>query len=288
MKQLVIISGKGGTGKTSITACLAALAGSSVIADADVDAADLDLMLDATLVERGPFEGRDKAAINWRKCTHCDVCRLACRFGAISVDHAVDDTACEGCALCSRLCPEEAVSMRPTQAGWWYRSDTRFGPLLHARLGVAAENSGRLVSLVRQKAQELASATGARTVLIDGPPGTGCPVIASVTGCDLALVVTEPTPSGRHDLERALELLGHFQIPAHVVVNKFDLSPEVTGQIEAMIIQRKAFVAGRIPFDPDVAKAIDAGRPLVEFSQGPAAIAIRGIWDYVNAELEKL
>jgi len=286
MKQLVIVSGKGGTGKTTITASFAALRPGWVLVDADVDAADLDLLLEPKAIESGPFAGRDKAVISAERCSHCDVCRQACRFQAIGKDHTVDPTACEGCGLCYRLCPDAAVHMEKTLAGSWFYSQTRFGPLFHARLGVAAENSGKLVSLVRQKAQEMARSTGMDAVLIDGPPGIGCPVIAAVTGCTLALVVTEPTPSGLHDLERALDLLRHFQIPAHVVVNKFDLNREVTAQIEKFSVQRGALVAGRIPYDNCVAKAIDSGKPLVEYSEGPAATAARLVWQQMNAAMK--
>ncbi|RJO64420.1 MAG: (4Fe-4S)-binding protein [Myxococcales bacterium] len=288
MKQLVVISGKGGTGKTTVTASFVALAGQAVAVDADVDAADLHLLLHPTVLESGEYSGGSKAEIDGERCTHCDECRPACRFDAIGVDHRIDPVACEGCGLCARLCPVEAIEMRPALSGHWFRSETRFGPFIHAKLGVAAENSGKLVSLIRTKATEVAQAAGKGLILIDGSPGVGCPVIASLTGCDLALAVTEPTLSGLSDLSRVAELAGHFQIPLAVAINKADLNEAMAAGIEIFCEQKKLKVLARIPFDPAVVKSIAAGETLVEYSTGAAALSLRQLWERTRLELESL
>ena len=284
---MVVISGKGGTGKTSLTASFAVLADRPVIADCDVDAADLHLVLQPTIVNRERFIGGGKARIRAGHCVACGKCEELCRYDAISFDgpgngrvattFRVDPIACEGCGTCARFCVEHAIEFAPTVNGEWYVSDTRCGPMVHARLGVAAENSGKLVSMVRGKARMLAQETGRSTILTDGPPGIGCPVIASLTGASQALVVTEPTVSGEHDLMRVLDLARHFGIPAAVCVNKWDLNPEMTERVERRARQAGSRIAGRIRYDSAVTAAQMQGLAVVE-TDAACVEDIRNIW----------
>lgn len=286
MKEIVIISGKGGTGKTSLTAAFAALATNAVVADCDVDAADLHLILAPRVLQRTDFISGHEAVIRGDNCTGCDTCRSLCRFDAVSRDgssgrYEIDPAGCEGCGVCVHFCPAKAIDFPPRLCGEWYLSETRFGPLVHARLGIATENSGKLVSLVRKEAKRLAVEREAELLLVDGPPGIGCPVIASITGVDLVLVVTEPTPSGKHDLERVLHLARHFQVPACVCVNKWDINPELTEQIENESRLSGATVLGRIPYDRTVTAAQIAGQTVMEYGNGPASKAIQEIWEHL-------
>lgn len=289
MKQLVIISGKGGTGKTVISASFAALARNVVLADVDVDASNLHLLLRPEILERREFTGGRKARIDAATCTACGLCLSVCRFGALSADgHGkarVDPLACEGCDFCSHVCEEGAIAMEPCVSGEWFISRTRFGPFVHARLGIAQENSGKLVTEVRRKAREIGEQNGCDILIMDGSPGIGCPVIASLSGTDLALVVTEPTPSGIHDMKRIIDLARHFKIRPVCAVNKFDLNAESSRQLEAWCAEHGVPVAGKIPFDSEVVASVARGRPLVECSHGPAAAAIRKIWDRVRDQL---
>ena len=233
MKELVVISGKGGTGKTSVVASFAALAPHPVLADCDVDAADLHLILSPTICDREDFIGGSRATIDSSLCIACGQCLRYCRFDAIHPTpdgrtYQVDPIACEGCGVCERFCPAEAIDFSPAVNGEWYVSNTRYGPMVHARLGIAEENSGKLVTLVRKKAKETAQALGLNLMITDGSPGVGCPVMASLTGADGVLLVTEPTPSGFHDLDRVVDLLQRFQLPAMVCINKADLNLELT------------------------------------------------------------
>ncbi len=232
MKELVVISGKGGTGKTSILAAFASLAKGKVLCDADVDAADLHLIMDPRIMERHDFQSGHMAVINQDKCTQCGRCRDLCRWNAISEDFVVDPIACEGCGVCHYFCPEEAIDFPLNTCGEWFISDTRFGPMAHARLGIAEENSGKLVTLIRQQGKKLAEEKNLDLLLTDGPPGIGCPVIASLGGATAVLIVAEPTVSGRHDMERVAELAAFFKVPAIVCVNKFDLNPDQGRAIE--------------------------------------------------------
>jgi MinD superfamily P-loop ATPase len=278
MKQIAIVSGKGGTGKTSIVASLASLAsGRAVFADCDVDAPDLHLILRPAVIERREFFGINRAFIDSEKCTQCGTCQDACRFAAID-DFQVDPALCEGCGVCKLVCPIEAVEMRKSLAGYAYLSNTRFGPLVHAELFPGEEASGKLVAMVREMAREQAAMRKLDMILIDGSPGIGCPVIASLTGVDLALVVTEPTITGEHDLERILDVAGHFGIKTAVCINKYDLNPAGSGQIEALCEERAVMVTGRLPFHPSVVEAMVSGRSVVELG-GPAAQAISEMWN---------
>ncbi len=289
MKQLVVISGKGGTGKTVLSASFAALATNAVLADVDVDASNLHLLLRPEILERHEFVGGSKARVDARGCTACGRCRPVCRFDAISEDGEgivrVDPLACEGCGLCARVCPSAAILMEPCVSGEWFVSTTRFGPFVHARLGIAQENSGKLVTLVRKKAREIGERDGRGLLIMDGSPGTGCPVIASLAGADLALIVAEPTPSGVHDLERIAGLARHFEVRAACAVNKFDINPGNAERIEAWCAGQAIPVVGRIPFDEGVLRTVAQGLPLVEGSEGPAARGVRGIWDRVRERL---
>lgn len=332
MKELVVLSGKGGTGKTSVVSSFAALAAaaanpgatadtapadggegatraneaaahvhpgaaaavipSAVFADCDVDAADLHIILEPTVREEGAFSGGRLATVRAADCTACGLCSRLCAVDAITQPAGepavIDSVACEGCGVCAHFCPVGAIDFEPVENGRWYVSETRFGPMAHARLGIAEENSGKLAALVREKAAELARERGSELIITDGPPGVGCPVISSVTGADLILVVTEPTRSGLHDLDRVLELAEHFAIPALVAINKADLNRELAAEIERRAGAQR--VAARIPYDRDVTAAQVRKLSVVEYaaatgspgdSGGGAAEAIRGLWDAV-------
>ena len=275
MKEIVVLSGKGGTGKTAVTSSFAALAKDAVLADADVDAANLGLVLDARPVEEERFEGGHVAVLDESLCDDCGLCLEKCRFGAIDEGPRIDPLACEGCGLCAAMCHAEAIRMEPRICGRVTVAETRHGTLVHARLDPGAENSGKLVTRVRQRAREIAEERGASLLLTDGPPGIGCPVIASIGGADLALIVAEAGVSGVHDLDRVLDLATHFRVPAAVAVNRWDLSPENAERIESRCAARGVPFAGRIPFDRNVVDAIVAGIPPVLGADGPAARAIR-------------
>ncbi len=280
MKELVIISGKGGTGKTSITASFASLAASAVLADCDVDAADLHLVLAPTVQRRETFTSGHAAEIRSADCTRCGLCETLCRFGAIR-DFTVDPLACEGCGVCVEFCPEKAIDFPEQDCGEWFASATRCGDMVHAHMKPGAENSGKLVSLVRREARVLAEQQNSNYLLVDGPPGIGCPVIASITGADAVLVVSEPTLSGEHDLKRVLELTNHFKIPAMVCINKWDINPEMTERIEASALALGAKPVGRVPYDAAVTAAQINARTLMEESNEGAAKAVRQTWSRI-------
>jgi MinD superfamily P-loop ATPase len=287
MKELVIISGKGGTGKTSLVAAFSYLAENMVLCDADVDAADLHLLLDPAVRESHPFEAGHQAIIDPEKCTQCGLCREMCRWDAVSEDYVIDPILCEGCGVCVYFCPEEAIDFPLKTCGEWFVSDTRFGPMVHARLGIAEENSGKLVSLVRQQGKRIAEESGRNLLITDGPPGVGCPVIASIGGAAAVLIVSEPTVSGRHDMTRVLELAGHFNVPAMLCVNKYDLNTDETRSIEAFAGEKGAKAMGRIPFDPLFTKSMVQGKTLFEYDgNSNAAREVRNLWAAVAAELE--
>ena len=286
MKQIVVISGKGGTGKTMLTGAFAALAENKVMADCDVDAANLHLLLHPTVKESHSFRSGFVAEINPAACTRCGQCVAACRFKAISEEFVADPVACEGCWLCARVCPVNAITMKENTAGSWFVSETRYGPFVHAKLGIAEENSGKLVAKVRQTAKELAEEKRADYVIIDGLPGIGCPVIASLSGVDLAVVVTEPTLSGHHDAERVMDAARHFDIPVKLVVNKYDLNPVMTEKIEAFCRARDVSVIGRIAFDKMVVQALVAGKTIVEYADCQAGNEARKIWEYLKNQEE--
>jgi len=279
MKELIIISGKGGTGKTSLMAAFAYLAENKVLCDADVDAADLHLVTAPDILEKHDFQGGNTAIINKDKCTECGLCIDLCKWEAISETFEVNSIECEGCGVCVYFCPEKAIDFPLNTCGEWYISDTRFGPLVHARLGIAEENSGRLVSLVRNEAKKLAEEKGLDLILTDGPPGIGCPVIASIGGADAVLVVTEPSVSGKHDMQRVVQLANHFKVPAFLCVNKFDLNKDITDEIEKFAKEKGLTCLGYIPFDQIFTKAMVQGQTIFEYdSDSATGQAIRKLW----------
>ena len=296
MKEFVVISGKGGTGKTSLVASFAALAPNAVLADCDVDAADLHLVVAPTLRRREAFHCGHTAAIRQADCIGCETCLARCRFDAVTRtdmtqtsqetgsqqnEHAfrIDPIACEGCGVCVWSCPVKAIDFPERLSGEWYVSDTRHGPMVHARLIPGGENSGKLVAQVRETARTIAEERKADLIIVDGPPGIGCAVIASVSGASRVLVVTEPTLSSAHDMARVLELTRHFNIPASVCVNKWDLNPEMTGSIESEARRVGATIAGRVRYDRAVTTAQLLGRAVVETDAGPLAAEIRTVWE---------
>lgn len=287
IRELVVLSGKGGTGKTSVTASFAVLAGNAVLADCDVDAADLHLLLTPKIQQKHIFLSGHEAIIRGQSCTGCGVCLDICRFDAIrAVDsiYRVDPVACEGCGVCVRFCPAQVIDFPERACGEWMISDTRCGPMVHAQLGVAAENSGKLVSTVREQAWAVAVDKGIPLIISDGPPGIGCPVIASLSGVSLALVVTEPTVSGLHDLQRVLALARHFSVPTAVCVNKWDINPNQTDRIEAAARAAGADVTGRIRYDRLMTQAQLQQKAVVELDSA-AGNDIRTVWKQTSEML---
>ena len=293
MKELVVISGKGGTGKTSLVASFAALAGNAVLADCDVDAADLHLLMAPTLQKREDFWCGHEAVIRQNDCIQCGACLARCRFDAVRMSDSdgcsptfpvfsIEPTACEGCGVCVWSCPVKAIDFSERLSGEWYVSDTRHGPMVHARLIPGGENSGKLVSKVKESARALALSNKAEFLLVDGPPGVGCAVIASISGATRVLIVTEPSLSGEHDMARVLELTRHFHIPTAVCVNKWDLNVEMTERIEAKVHRAGATLAGRVRYDRGVTAAQLLGRAVVEVDSGPLAADIRTVWNTIS------
>jgi MinD superfamily P-loop ATPase len=299
MKQIVVLSGKGGTGKTSITAAFAHLAFDgpgpvqAVLADADVDAANLELVLQPGKLEEHKFMGGAVAVIDESLCSQCGTCEQICRFEAIlprqgDEGYLVDPIACEGCAACVYQCPSDAIHMEDQLAGFWYRSESRYGPLFHAELRPAQENSGKLVTLVKQQARLLGLDTDAKAVIVDGPPGIGCPVISAASGADLALIVAEPSAAGVHDMARVLEMTKHFRLPSLVCINKADTYPEGSQQIENYCQDHGIEMLGHIPFDLSVTEAMVHGEPVTVYRpDGPASKAIRQIWQSVVKQVNR-
>ena len=295
MKELVVISGKGGTGKTSIAAAFAALTRDAVLADCDVDAADLHIVLSPNVRQTSDFSGGKQAAIDPDKCIGCGRCAAMCRFEAIHLDgpgngviqktYAVDPVACEGCKVCVEFCPVKAIVFNDAVNGQWFLSDTRFGPMVHAKLGIAQENSGKLVTLIRRKAREVAEERKLGLVIVDGSPGIGCPVIASITGADLVLIVTEPTLSGRHDLGRVADLAANFGIRTLLCINKADINPAMTAQIGEEARKRGITVVGEVPYDDAFTKAQIMKATVVEYTGGEITERIKALWRQVTYAL---
>ena len=294
-KEITVVSGKGGSGKTTVVASLALLIDNKVLADNDVDAADLHLLLEPSVREAHDFIGGQQAVIDPKVCTACGQCCEACHFDAIYEDGPltaqglttcrIDEFGCEGCGLCKYVCKFGAISLTPNTVGKWYLSDTDYGPMAHARLGIAEENSGRLVTQVRHVAAELARSGKHSRILGDGPPGTGCPVIASLSGADLVMVVTEPTVSGVHDMVRVLQLTEHFGIPARIVINKADLNPDQAARIEQIAASSGAKVIAKIPFDRNVNDALMAGKTVIEHGAGKAYEALVRLGNDIKKEM---
>ncbi len=285
VKELVVLSGKGGTGKTTITASFAALADQVILADCDVDAADLHLITAPTLVTDEPFFSGKEAVVDSEQCSGCGLCAIACRFDAFVEKsdgaYTISPVHCEGCGVCVRICPEEAIRFIDRDCGRWMVSDTRFGPMVHARLHAAGENSGKLVTLVRREAKRIAEKQNIPLLLVDGPPGIGCAVISSVTGADAVLLVTEPSKSGLHDLERVTALARSFSIPVYVCVNKCDIDTGITESIRRRTIEDGNYFVGTIPYDEQMVKAQNMGLSAVEFIEGETRDRIREIWESI-------
>ncbi|NLN77475.1 MAG: 4Fe-4S binding protein [Armatimonadetes bacterium] len=285
MKEIVILSGKGGTGKTSVTASFAALAKNIVVVDCDVDAADLHLVLEPHASESHDFWGGRIAVIDQEKCTACGSCADACRFDAISSEdgrYSVNGLECEGCGVCDLICPADAIKLQDTISGQWFLSETRFGVMVHARLGAGGENSGKLVTLIRKRAREIAESVGAQLVLTDGPPGIGCPVIASLADANHVLIITEPTVSGIHDLQRVAQLTSHFKVAASIIINKSDINESKAAEIDEYASKHNIEVLGRIPYDPIVTAAQLEAKSIIEYSSGEISDTLREIWDKVS------
>jgi MinD superfamily P-loop ATPase len=253
--------------------------------DADVDAANLYILLDPTMRSRESFSGGHTAFIDKNKCIECDDCLNLCRYQAINSDYLVDPVDCEGCGVCAHFCPAEAIEMQENTSGEWFISDTRYGPFVHAKLGIAEENSGKLVTIVRHNARLISEDRGLDLIIIDGPPGIGCPVIAAVTGTDAVLLVTEPTLSGLHDMQRVAELAKHFSIPAAACINKYDLNQEMSEKIQEYCKKAGVQLLGMVPYDPIVSKALVEKSIIVEFSNGRVSNEIEKVWEALTAML---
>jgi MinD superfamily P-loop ATPase len=279
MKQLTILSGKGGTGKTTLTASLAVLARNAILADCDVDAPDLHMLLHPEVIKTQEFKGSKLAVIDKTKCDNCGVCREKCRFDAITEVKEVDPIACEGCGVCAAICPSDAITMIERVSGYAYISKTKYGFMAHALLSPGESNSGKLVTLVRQNARILSEKENRDLIIIDGPPGIGCPVIASVSGVDVSLVVTEPTMSGIHDLQRALQLIKHFNVKPLVCVNMYDINEDNTDKILSFCEKNNIKIVGRIPFNPKVTEAMVNWKTIIEYApESNVAKEIEKIW----------
>ncbi len=282
MKELIVISGKGGTGKTSLVAAFASLAQGTILCDADVDAADLHLIMNPTIQEAHDFQSGHTAVIDQDRCTQCGTCTEMCRWNAISDDFIIDAIECEGCGVCVHFCPKQAIGFPVNTSGQWFISETRYGPMVHARIGIAEENSGKLVTLVRQQARQKAEIRGLGMILTDGPPGVGCPVIASIGGATAVLIVTEPTVSGQHDMQRVHQLALHFRVPAMICINKADLNPEKSMEIEQYAAFQNLTFLGRIPFDLNMTQSMVQGQTIFEYQTvSEATASVQHIWQQV-------
>ena len=292
MKEIVVISGKGGTGKTSIVASFAALAKKAVLADCDVDAADLHLVLEPKVMQTNDFSGGKQASIIAEKCIGCGKCQDMCRFDAVNFNgpgndvvdktFTIEPVSCEGCKVCVEFCPVDAIKFEDCINGQWFISDTRFGTMVHAKLGIAEENSGKLVTVIRKEAKKIAQEQKKDLLIVDGSPGIGCPVIASITGADLVLIITEPTLSGKHDLDRIADLAAGFNIPTLVAINKFDLNPDIAEQIEEDNCKRNIRVVGKIRYDKAFTKAQIMKCSVVEYTGGAVSQDVKALWRNVT------
>ncbi|MGD0917450.1 MAG: ATP-binding protein [Thermodesulfobacteriota bacterium] len=286
IKQLAIVSGKGGTGKTTIAAAFAALARNKVAVDCDVDAADLHLLLQPKVLIQEKYFGGRSPKVDLDTCNQCGLCTEVCRFNAID-NGVVDPVSCEGCGFCSHICPESAIAMEEAFSGDWFVSETLYGPFVYARLGIGEENSGKLVTVVRKKAVEIAKEKNLDLILIDGPPGIGCPVSASLTGVNLVLAITEPTLSGIHDLERILKLSDHFKIPSLVCINKFDINLGNTAQIASYCKKNGSRLIGRIPYEPKVVEALVQRKTVMDYPCNEVQGIVHRMWEEVESLLKQ-
>jgi MinD superfamily P-loop ATPase len=287
MTEITILSGKGGTGKTSITAALASLSVNTVFCDNDVDAADLHLLLHPVIKEQNTFQSAWKASINSDKCTNCRICINHCRFDAIHLINGgglkINPFQCEGCRLCERVCPENAITSERSSNNYWYVSDTRFGTFVHAKMGPGEENSGKLVSQVRKRAKEIALETNKSFLLSDGPPGIGCAAISSITGTNVVLIVIEPSKSGLHDAMRLVELIDSFHIKTFAVINKYDINLEIVLKIEEYLQSKNILLLAKIPFDKKMVEAMIVGKTIIEYSpDSDISIKMNEIWNMLK------
>ena len=282
MKQITIVSGKGGTGKTSITSAFASIAKNKILVDCDVDAADLFLTTQPTVIESHEYEGGKIAVIDPEVCTNCGICEELCRFDAISVvdgQTTISEFSCDGCKLCEIACPVDAITLEENMDSRWYKSETRFGPMIHAKLGIGEDNSGKLVTVIRDVAAKIAKEQEYNTVLIDGPPGIGCPVISTLTGVDIALMVTEPTLSGMHDLNRLIELAKGFKLKSYVLINKFDLNTDISDEIDVLCQENGLEVLAKVPFNRDFVDAMVNQQTVVEYApKSDLSITLKEVW----------
>lgn len=284
-KELVIISGKGGTGKTSIVSSLSTLAQNKIMVDCDVDAADMHLIMKPTILKTTEFYSGKTAKIDESKCSKCGKCQDICRFNAIK-DYKISAINCEGCGACYYQCPEKAITFEDTKSGEWFESNTRLGKLVHAKLGIGEENSGKLVSEIKTYARNLAKIENAELIIVDGSPGIGCPVIASISGASYVVVITEPTLSGLHDAERVLELTRHFRINAGICINKFDINPDMARKIEEFCLKHSFDILGKIPYDKIFTKAMIQEKTLIEYDEtSKVSQEIKKIWQTIEEKL---
>ncbi len=287
MRELVIISGKGGTGKTITTGAFAALAKNKVMADCDVDAADLHLLLQPEIKEEEDFLSGSEAVINKDLCNECGLCRKVCRFDAISEDFVVNPIACEGCDFCANICPQKAITMVKNPKGKQFVSNTKFGPFVHAKLGIGEDNSGKLVSLVRKKANEIGKKLNCDWIIIDGSPGIGCPVIASMGGANCALIITEPTMSGLHDADRIIKTAKHFNVPVKLIINKYDLNSDMSDKIEDYCASNDIALIGKLAFDKTVVEAMVNGKTIIEYApESEITHKLCDIWNAIDSEVK--
>jgi MinD superfamily P-loop ATPase len=287
MKEITVLSGKGGTGKTCITAALASFASNTVFVDNDVDAADLHLLFHPDEKEKHQYKGSWLCSIDSQNCTNCGICKRNCQFDAIQYKAGggleINPYACEGCRLCERLCPTRAISSTQTSNNYWFVSDTRFGPLVHAKMGAGEDNSGKLVTQIRQKAKEIAKEKDADFIVCDGPPGIGCPAIASITGTDVIALVAEPSKSGFHDIVRLIELVQSFNIPMYAIINKYDINTEITSQMENFFANQGIKLVGKVPFDDEMVSAIIDGKTIVEKNKdSEISKVVEKLWNELN------
>jgi|JFJP01.1.fsa_nt_gi MinD superfamily P-loop ATPase len=286
MNQIVILSGKGGTGKTSFSAAFATLGSNFVVADCDVDGSNLHLILNPVNYFERNFTTGHTAVIEYTTCTNCGLCIDYCRFDAISFQQGkvtISEISCDGCKLCSRICPSHSIQMIPSDKSRWYAGNYRNGKMIHARLSPGEENSGKLVNVVRENARKTAQENGWETIIIDGPPGTGCPVISSVTGTNKAIIVTEPTNSGFHDMKRVMEITANFNVKSYVIINKYDLNASISEKIESWCNENKILVAGKIPFDEQIVEAMINCQSITEWKpESEVSKEIIRIWEQIN------
>ncbi len=285
LKEIAVVSGKGGTGKSTLVSALSVIAENKVIVDCDVDAADMYIMLKPDIKERHKFSASKYAYTDLSKCTGCGLCKEVCRFDAVNDDYSIDRLSCEGCEFCARVCPVKAIEMRDRDSGEWFVSETKFGPFVHAKLGIAEENSGKLVNLLRIRARVLASDKKKDYIIMDGPPGTGCAVISTLTGAHFALVVAEPTISGLSDMKRVVELIEHFKLKAGVVINKYNINPEITQKIKEFSRERGLVILGEIPFTLRIPESITRAVPYPLYRDDEITQLFREIWEGLKSNL---